>query len=295
MRSISDLLKEQILRVWGAGETDLVDQNYAPDVRDHMPLPGQDFSLDALKKVVDDFRSAFPDLSMALDGTVSAGAAGMDYWTLEGTHTGPLFGIEPTGKRVRFSGMDMVKVADGKIIDLWHVEEMGPMFTQLGVPMPPFKPAGAPQIGKAQTYFADPACARNQELRAFAEQHIVGIWAECNADLARDMYLPDVRDMQPAPGQRPGVEGVIDVLFWLRQAIPDLQMHIQTYIIDPPYAADRWIMTGTHTGAALFGIEPTGKSFWMNGMDVIHVTDKNRIDTVWHVEEMWQLAGQISG
>lgn len=293
MTSIKTLLEDQILRVWGRGETHLVDRNYALGVRDHMPLPGHDFSLDALKTVVDDFRTAFPDLTMTLDGTLSAGALGMDFWTLEGTHTGPLFGLAPTGKTVRFSGMDMVKAADNKITDLWHVEEMGPMFDQLGAAFPPYKQERPAPIQETQTYLADAADPRNHSLRRLAERHIVGIWAECDPSLAREMYTADVKDMQPAPGQQPGVEGVIDVLLWLRKAVPDLKMHIQTYIIDPPYAADRWIMTGTHTGAPLFGIEPQGRSFWMNGMDVIHVRDDDRIDTVWHVEEMWQLAGQL--
>ncbi|MEO0412385.1 MAG: ester cyclase family protein [Pseudomonadota bacterium] len=293
MRSIKTLLEDQILRVWGRGDTHLVDQNYAPNVNDHMPLPGQTFSLEALKKVVEDFRIAFPDLTMHLDGTLSAGPMGMDFWTLNGTHSGPLFGLEPTGKRVRFSGMDMVKVSSGKVTDLWHVEELGPMFTQVGAPMPPFKPAFDAPIAPVQTYLANAQDARNHALRDLAERHIVGIWAQCDPALARDMYTPDVKDMQPAPNQRPGVEGIIDVLLWLRKAVPDLEMHIQTYLIDPPYAADRWIMTGTHTGAPLFGIEPAGKTFWMNGMDVIHVTQEDRIDAVWHVEEMWQLAGQL--
>ena len=38
---IRRLLHAQIEDIWGAGRTELVARNYAPDVVDHMPAPGQ--------------------------------------------------------------------------------------------------------------------------------------------------------------------------------------------------------------------------------------------------------------
>jgi predicted ester cyclase len=109
------------------------------------------------------------------------------------------------------------------------------------------------------------------------------------------LYAPDVIDHQPAPGQRAGIDGIVDVLGWLREAVPDLQMEIAQYVVEDDLAADRWIMRGTHTGAPLMGIEAHGRPFEINGMDVIRIRDDGLISDVWHVEEFAQLRAQIGG
>ena len=38
-------------------------------------------------------------------------------WTARGTHDGELFGIAPTGNAVTTSGISIVRVADGKIVE----------------------------------------------------------------------------------------------------------------------------------------------------------------------------------
>lgn len=130
---IRALLRSLITDLWSAGRVELVDANYAEGVIDHDPVPGQPAGRAAMKEVVRAFRSAMPDLAMTLHGALACGDMGVDFWTLSGTHTGPLFGIAPTGRRVRFSGVDMVRVGeDGRIAELWHVEEMLQFWQQLG-------------------------------------------------------------------------------------------------------------------------------------------------------------------
>ncbi|MEZ4866278.1 MAG: ester cyclase [Caldilineaceae bacterium] len=40
--------------------------------------------------------------------------------TFSGTHRGELLGIAPTGRAVTFSLIDIWRVKDGKLVDLWH-------------------------------------------------------------------------------------------------------------------------------------------------------------------------------
>ena len=143
---VSALLTAQIERVWGRGEVDRVDAMYTEDVVDRMPIPGQPTGRAALKDVVRAFRTALPDLRMDLHGVLASGDRGVDFWTLTGTHSGSLFGVAPSGRRVRFSGIDMVRVADGRIAELWHVEEMAQFASQLGVALP-----GEPGMRPAST------------------------------------------------------------------------------------------------------------------------------------------------
>lgn len=230
------LLTVQIERLWGAGEIGLVRANYAPDIVDHMPVPGQAPGLDGMEQVVREFRTAMPDLRMTLHGTIVDGEDGCDFWTLTGTNTGPLFGRPPTGARVEMSGIDMVRARDGQVVELWHVEEMLRLEAQLG--------------GSGEAFDLPPGYA----------------------------------DSSSGP----------DGLDWLRQAAPDLRVGMDAHLIESGLAARRWTIGGTHTGGPLLGVQPKGRPFRVNGMDVVHIREDGLIDRILHVEELAQLRAQIA-
>ncbi len=60
------------------------------------------------------------------DKVVSRGS-----WT--GTHTGPLGNIPPTGKKVMVSGIDIIRVANGKIVEHWEATDSLGLLPQLGL------------------------------------------------------------------------------------------------------------------------------------------------------------------
>ena len=55
---------------------------------------------------------------------------------LSGTHLGEFFGIAPTGRRVEITGIDMLRLRDGKIVEFWYNEDTLGLFRQLGVTPP---------------------------------------------------------------------------------------------------------------------------------------------------------------
>lgn len=298
--AIRALLTQQIEGLWGRGELDLVARNYAPDVVDHMPVPGQTGGLGPMRDVVAMFRTAIPDLTMHLHATLAAGTLGVDVWTLRGTFAGPLFGHAPTGLPVRMSGIDMVRVgADGRIHELWHVEEMA----ALGPAIALQAGTGGTAPGDASAFGAPGALAEvppaaalapAEAMRlAIARRHIEEMWALGRAELADALYAPDVIDHNPAPGQRAGIPGILDALHLLREAAPDLRLSARAYVADGDLVADRWVMRGTHTGTALMGVKPQGRRFEIAGMDVVRIRDDGRITDIWHVEEFHRLLAQI--
>jgi len=51
---------------------------------------------------------------------------------ISGTHQGEFLGIAPTGKQVTFTGIDILRIAEGKVMEHWgNVDELG-MLQQLG-------------------------------------------------------------------------------------------------------------------------------------------------------------------
>ncbi len=290
--SVADLLRAQIERVWGQGEVDLVDTMYADTVVDHMPVAGQPSGRAAMKDVVRAFRTALPDLRMTLHDVIACGDRGVDRWTLTGTHTAPLFGVPATGRRVRISGLDMIRVADGRIAELWHVEEMMQLAAQLGVTLPVDT---APRAGDG-FWLPDPALLSPVERRnlALARRHLEGVWGQGNAALMTELYAPEIVDLNLGPGQPPGMPGIAAALHYLRDGAPDLRLDVHAYLPSGAHVADRWTMTGTHSGAPLFGIAASGRRFSVAGMDLVRFRADGRIDAIAHVEEFARLRAQIA-
>jgi predicted ester cyclase len=45
-------------------------------------------------------------------------------WRMAGTHTGDVYGIPASGKRVDFCGHDLVRIENGLIAEVWHIEQL---------------------------------------------------------------------------------------------------------------------------------------------------------------------------
>jgi predicted ester cyclase len=57
-------------------------------------------------------------------------------YTIEGTHQGEFMGVAPTGKRVSVTAMEMLRFADGKMVDRWgNTDQLG-ILQQIGA-LPP--------------------------------------------------------------------------------------------------------------------------------------------------------------
>ncbi len=167
MPDVRRLLTDQIERLWGAGELEVVWRNYSPDVVDRMPIPGQLGGLPGMAQVVREFRAAMPDLRMTLRGTIVDGAHGCDWWTLTGTNTGPLFGRPPTGAPVEINGIDMIRSQDGRVAEIWHVEEMMRFEAQLGrEPEPAVDPIAAFHAASTDLRVTEEAVLREGPFRA---------------------------------------------------------------------------------------------------------------------------------
>jgi predicted ester cyclase len=103
----------------------------------HAPRRGRD----DIKAFMTDFRKSFPDLSFR--GTadlIAEGDSVVGRWEGGGTHTGPAFndflaGSLPsaTGRKMHFTGMTVLRVQNGKIIEEVGLDDGVTALTQLGL------------------------------------------------------------------------------------------------------------------------------------------------------------------
>lgn len=79
---------------------------------------------------------AFPDLDIAQVDRVTEGDKVASRWMMSGTHEGEFMGVAPTEKRVTVMGMDIVRMADGEILDYWGEFDVMDMLRQVGITPP---------------------------------------------------------------------------------------------------------------------------------------------------------------
>lgn len=70
---------------------------------------------------------------ITVDEMIAEGDRVMVRWTSHGTHQGELFGLPPTNKQVTISGINIFRVADGKIVEIYDIFDRLWMWQQLGV------------------------------------------------------------------------------------------------------------------------------------------------------------------
>lgn len=64
-----------------------------------------------------------PDFDVVVESSVENGEWVANRYTVRGTHTGDFFGRPPTGRRFEVTGMDMIRVVDGRLVEHWMVAE----------------------------------------------------------------------------------------------------------------------------------------------------------------------------
>lgn len=100
---------------------------------DHNPMPGQAPGVEGEIEIVAMFTHAFPDFTHRVEDQLADEDRVMTRYTWRGTHRGEFAGIAPTGKRVEVSGIEVFRVRNGKIAEVWRCEDNLSLLQQLGV------------------------------------------------------------------------------------------------------------------------------------------------------------------
>lgn len=131
--------------IFNAGNFDAYGQIVATDFIDHDPAPGQPQGLEGLKVALAGFKVAFPDLKIAPQDVIAEGDRVVVRSLSKGTNTGSFAGIPASGKPVTLESIDIDRIVGGKIVEVWHIEDLFGVLIQIGaVPAPGAPPPPAP-------------------------------------------------------------------------------------------------------------------------------------------------------
>lgn len=136
----ADAKRKLVMKFYEAfntGNTALLDKALAYDWLDHPTAPGQGPGLAGFKPVVVYFRTAFPDLHATVEDVVIQGDKVVVRTIIRGTQQGEFLSVPATGRPVTFMAIDIHRIANNRIVETWHVEELLSVVQQLGATVTP--------------------------------------------------------------------------------------------------------------------------------------------------------------
>ena len=119
---------------WNHGDFAPAEKYVDAEVVDHFD---NSQGIEAFKGVINGFRAAFPDIELTVQHEIAEGDLVVHHWTMTGTHKGAFQGLPPTGKSLTWTGITIVRIADGKIVERWANVDVLAILQQLGVVPPP--------------------------------------------------------------------------------------------------------------------------------------------------------------
>jgi steroid delta-isomerase-like uncharacterized protein len=130
---VSRLIARYFDEVWNQGHLDTLDELLTPDYLNHSPsTPNPPRGPAGLKPIVAAMRDAVPDLHYdILDMVVASDKVAVSV-RVTGTHTGPLFGLPATGKRIDVRQMQIEWIKDGRIWQHWRITDELTLLRQVG-------------------------------------------------------------------------------------------------------------------------------------------------------------------
>jgi predicted ester cyclase len=114
--------------LWNKGNLDIIDELMAEDLVAH---PGMR-SRDDFKQSMKQGDALWPERTMTFEQVFGEGDMVVIRWTIVLTHTHEVMGVAPTGKKIKWVGISMYRIANGKIVEDWAQSDILGFHKQLG-------------------------------------------------------------------------------------------------------------------------------------------------------------------
>ena len=129
------LVRRWFDEVWNKGRADAIDEMFAADGIAHglsedaeNPLTGPA----GFKPFHEIFRGAFPDVEVVVEDTIAEGDKVAARCSVRAKHSGDHLGVAASNAPVSFTGISIVRIKDGKIVEAWNNFDFMKMNRQIG-------------------------------------------------------------------------------------------------------------------------------------------------------------------
>ena len=118
---------------WNTGDEALARAALAPNFMDNTLPPGRPQGLAGPLAASKVMRAAIPDLSCDIEQMIVAGDRVVAHLRFRGHFTGRFKQTQGQGQTINFIATDIYRIADGRIVENWHIEDNLTLQQQLGL------------------------------------------------------------------------------------------------------------------------------------------------------------------
>jgi steroid delta-isomerase-like uncharacterized protein len=130
-------MSRRALEMWASNNSDRAEDIFAEHYVNHQEPDVEggvsDKSLEAWKKLVSDYHKAFSDSKLRVLTQIAEGDRVATHWTLSATHAGTFLGLAPTQKKATWTGIEIDRFEQGKIVESWVDWDKYRFLEQLGL------------------------------------------------------------------------------------------------------------------------------------------------------------------
>lgn len=126
------IVRRYIEQAWNQGNVSIIDELMAPGYRRHVNGCPRPLTREGHKQRLLRIRRALPDVHLTIEDMIAGGDRVVSRLTLSGTQHETFMGIPPTGRRVTITGIDIARLAEGKIVEQWAEMDTLGLIQQLG-------------------------------------------------------------------------------------------------------------------------------------------------------------------
>jgi len=126
------LVERYWAEVWTAGGEAAVPALLAADELHHWGVGGDTVGHEPFAERLRTFLTAFPDFAVRVDQVVTERDLIVSRYMATATHRGVWQGIEPTGAAVEYSGINLFRIACGRIAESWGEADHAGLLRQIG-------------------------------------------------------------------------------------------------------------------------------------------------------------------
>ena len=128
--------------IWNRQDFTAAEEILAPDFRFRGSLGSETIGIPAFLAYVESVHAALADYRCTIEEIVADEVHAAARMGFAGIHRAPLFGVEATGRHVRWAGAAFFRIAAARIVSLWVLGDVEGLKQQLGAgrDQRPFKP-----------------------------------------------------------------------------------------------------------------------------------------------------------
>ena len=114
------------------GDLNAADELLSPDFAMHTPLPASP-GIKGIHEVIITCRAAFEHLNVTIEDMIAEGNNVAARFTAHGIHKGDFMGLPATGKPITMTGIEIFRIKDSRIVELWGEANLLGLMQQLGI------------------------------------------------------------------------------------------------------------------------------------------------------------------